>query len=982
MAGVVDFSVGGGQSVPPVVVLPQPLMSAQYDASTEDIDADILDLEPAVEEFIVGTDVPTGLQITTASLPAGTQGQPYNQTFAASGGSGTYVNWQIISGVVNPFTSGGTGPNPPPALVLNYTGVLQCGSLPNAETNNITVQVTDSQGNTATKSFSLVTNSAAQQFTLTGIYSSAIDSHDTRYYVANNDYTGAAGGALYGWTARMWDAYQPFTYVEGNDKAGPLVSRGWYGALGFYASGGSSASAPLVSSGIQISALTKAKFRFICEPPIDRTTTFYDCLFDLYFHTISNPTGSDTGTSLPIQSLEIFANYIDSADAYSLYIIPQGPVDTGATVTYGNRIELAGNMYFYVLQNNSWAQTVPSGSGLYNTIALFPAPWNDSEQTGKKFVYIDYHQLILDVLAADLPLALTSSHYMSNISVGWEVDAGGPTSPTDQRYYYTWDFQTAIQTEADPVLFVAREISTLISRKLPAYCTGTPTQPVAYAVNANYNQHFESGAAPSTGTPQDVIIDCSTVSDSLKANGVLTFYTVQPQLFTSTSGTPGNFTIDINNAAGGGSPPTSGWVNAATVTGNIEARRSTIFGNWAGYNWVRIRTTAIANGNTQTNLYMKVDVHNAPTQTNPNIDGIALFGDDHTAWYYTHGDTQSGGAADFAGNMLQHYSGHVPIWLNVGVTGLSLCGAPSSSYPGMLPYFMGTQVVNFTGSLALGATSATLTANWTGATGTYNITLSSGTTVAATLTNGSAAVTWSGGLAALATSLASMQIGTVTFSSITASSTSATLDSGTYPNGWPFISGVYSLTLSNAQVVYATFTNGSSAVTLATAPSASVTDTATVASWMYDVPVRHFFLMLGYHDSAAGVSSSQFEAALTLAINIALSLNKIVWVPSIMYSLPDTGTTSTTWSGYVTSVLSTFSGNPNVNAGPDINTLASTFSPKFFVSARDTTRCWIFGQAIMRSLLVDWIGRVVYLGQPASTWKPDFSGGTGVGGNT
>lgn len=55
-----------------------------------------------------------------------------------------------------------------------------------------------------------------------------------------------------------------------------------------------------------------------------------------------------------------------------------------------------------------------------------------------------------------------------------------------------------------------------------------------------------------------------------------------------------------------------------------------------------------------------------------------------------------------------------------------------------------------TGTIAAGATSATLTANWTGPTGVYFVTFSNGEFRSVTLTNGATTATWSGGLASSA----------------------------------------------------------------------------------------------------------------------------------------------------------------------------------------------------------------------------------------
>ena len=84
--------------------------------------------------------------ISTASpLPAGTVGTAYSQTFAATGGTGTY-SW----------SSTGTLPT---GLSLSTGGVLS-GTPTAAATSSITVQVTAS-GVSSTKTFSLTVNPAA-----------------------------------------------------------------------------------------------------------------------------------------------------------------------------------------------------------------------------------------------------------------------------------------------------------------------------------------------------------------------------------------------------------------------------------------------------------------------------------------------------------------------------------------------------------------------------------------------------------------------------------------------------------------------------------------------------------------------------------------------------------------------------------------------------------------------------------------------------
>ncbi len=86
--------------------------------------------------------VTAGLTITTASpLPAATIGVSYTQTFGATGGSGTGYTWSA------------TGQ--PTWLVLSPSGVLTGTPPSSAVTSSFTVQVTDSNNNTTSGTFTL-----------------------------------------------------------------------------------------------------------------------------------------------------------------------------------------------------------------------------------------------------------------------------------------------------------------------------------------------------------------------------------------------------------------------------------------------------------------------------------------------------------------------------------------------------------------------------------------------------------------------------------------------------------------------------------------------------------------------------------------------------------------------------------------------------------------------------------------------------------
>ena len=80
--------------------------------------------------------------ITTSALPGGTVGQPYSQTLEATGGIGT-LTWSLSGGSL------------PAMLTLSPDGVIS-GTPTAAATANFTVRVTDTLGQSDTKSLSIV----------------------------------------------------------------------------------------------------------------------------------------------------------------------------------------------------------------------------------------------------------------------------------------------------------------------------------------------------------------------------------------------------------------------------------------------------------------------------------------------------------------------------------------------------------------------------------------------------------------------------------------------------------------------------------------------------------------------------------------------------------------------------------------------------------------------------------------------------------
>ena len=90
---------------------------------------------------------PTPPTISTASpLPAGTVGAFYSQTLTATGGTGSYSSWSVISGTL------------PAGLSLSAGGTIS-GTPTAVGTSILTIQVTDSSGSKGSQQFALTVNS-------------------------------------------------------------------------------------------------------------------------------------------------------------------------------------------------------------------------------------------------------------------------------------------------------------------------------------------------------------------------------------------------------------------------------------------------------------------------------------------------------------------------------------------------------------------------------------------------------------------------------------------------------------------------------------------------------------------------------------------------------------------------------------------------------------------------------------------------------
>lgn len=136
-------------------------------------------------------------------------------------------------------------------------------------------------------------------------------------------------------------------------------------------------------------------------------------------------------------------------------------------------------------------------------------------------------------------------------------------------------------------------------------------------------------------------------------------------------------------------------------------------------------------------------------------------------------------------------------------------GTTDNSYT-LLHDLAGAQSLTLTGSLSAGATSATLTGNWTFASGIEQVTFSNGNVRAVTFTNGSAAISWTGGLSSTATTAIS-----------TAGATTGTL-TGNFLGTTAQLAAQF----DTGEVRIVQFTNGSAAISWTQPLQASTATTA------------------------------------------------------------------------------------------------------------------------------------------------------------
>jgi len=224
----------------------------------------------------------------------------------------------------------------------------------------------------------------------------------------------------------------------------------------------------------------------------------------------------------------------------------------------------------------------------------------------------------------------------------------------------------------------------LISRNVPAYAS-SEQYPASQANDASYDTAWRSSG------PAWLAYDLSRVSAAHRSKVLLVWYNDDTGTYDHTLigeeayNMPQDYTIQVNPGAGGGNPPSGGWVTLVTVTGNHYHSRQHLI-DMTGDNWVRINVTAIDGSVQNYDVAINMDVFDVSGGVN---DDWIFFGDSITAGAMDH--TTVGGVASFAQLINASASGYYPIDESGGI-GYLTSSDGAAHITTWLPLFLGKYV--------------------------------------------------------------------------------------------------------------------------------------------------------------------------------------------------------------------------------------------------------------------------------------------------
>src|SRR5688572_11137260 len=131
---------------------------------------------------------------------------------------------------------------------------------------------------------------------------------------------------------------------------------------------------------------------------------------------------------------------------------------------------------------------------------------------------------------------------------------------------------------------------------------------------------------------------------------------------------PRAYTLEANAAPGSASPPGTGWVTLATVTGNTYHSRQHHV-NLAGYNWLRMNITAANGAAGNSDAALNLDVHDASQGVQ---DDWIFFGDSIPSAAMSHDlRTAAGGTCTFSQLINASIPNHFPVQESGAIGGMT-----------------------------------------------------------------------------------------------------------------------------------------------------------------------------------------------------------------------------------------------------------------------------------------------------------------------
>lgn len=200
----------------------------------------------------------------------------------------------------------------------------------------------------------------------------------------------------------------------------------------------------------------------------------------------------------------------------------------------------------------------------------------------------------------------------------------------------------------------------VISRQVPAFASS------GYYPASNANDDSYDTAWRSQGTPAWLAYDLSSVPISQRIKVLVVWYNETSNydhtiIGYSAYNLPQDYTIEVNSAPGGDTPPGEGWVTLATVRGNDYHSREHVI-DMAGDNWIRINVTRVDGSIENYDASINMDVYDA---SHGITDNWIFFGDSITAGAMGH--TTTGGVKAFAQLINERASQYFPAQESGGI---------------------------------------------------------------------------------------------------------------------------------------------------------------------------------------------------------------------------------------------------------------------------------------------------------------------------